>query len=195
MTVPLAPLRHDEGGVSTVEFALISPVLMAVLFGMFDLGHTLYATSMIDGAMQEVARSSTIEGATIADLDAQVTRAVERVLPSATITFTRRSYSDFADVERPEDYDDLNGSNLCDNGESFEDVNGNGVWDADRGTLGNGGAREAVLYKVTATYDRIFPVPEFLGFPQSTSITGQTVLRNQPYQRMASAPVTTPTCP
>ena len=40
---------------------------------------------------------------------------------------------------------DINANGTCDSGEAYEDANGNGIWDANRGRIGSGGARDAVL--------------------------------------------------
>ena len=45
-------------------------------------------------------------------------------------------------------------------GEPFEDANANGTWDEDRGSDGQGGARDAVLYVVSVSYRRAFGVGE-----------------------------------
>jgi hypothetical protein len=103
------------------------------------------------------------------------------VVPRANVTFARRAYRDYSDIHRPEDYTDVDKDGACDNNEPFEDINGNGVWDADRGTDTMGGARVAVLYTVTVSYPRVFPLMHLLGLPETVTSKSQTVLRNQPY--------------
>ena len=176
-------LAKDRQGVTIVEFAMIAPVFFATLMGIFDLGYNLYTTGLLEGSIQKAARDSTIEGAapTTATLDAKITHTVRQLAPGATVTFSRKSYSSFSDVGRPEDFADLDASGICDNGEAFEDVNGNGEWDADMGKTGLGGARDAVLYSVNVTYPRLFPVAKLIGLPEDYSMTSNTVLRNQPY--------------
>ena len=44
-----------------------------------------------------------------------------------------------------------------------------------------GGARDAVLYTVTVSYPRAFPVMKLLGFSNTVTARARTVLRNQPY--------------
>ena len=180
----LARLRRDSAGATIVEFALVLPVLMVTLMGLFDLAYNMYTAQQLQGAIQNAARSSTIEGAADdqAGIDAIVTRAVHAVSPSATMQFDRRAYASFADVARPEDFTDVNSNGTCDNGEPFEDVNGNSAWDADRAAAGFGGARDAVLYSVTVTYRRPFPIARFIpGQTDDFTLHTQTVLRNQPY--------------
>jgi hypothetical protein len=144
----------------------------------------MYTAQMLQGAIQGAARDSTIEGAggSQAIIDANVTRAVQAVAPGSTITFARKSYANFSGVNRPEDYDDVNANDDCDNGEPFEDANGNGTWDLDPGTAGFGGARDAVLYSVSVNYRRAFPIAAFIpGQSEDFNLVATTVLRNQPF--------------
>ncbi|MFM5885883.1 MAG: TadE/TadG family type IV pilus assembly protein [Novosphingobium sp.] len=180
----LRRLGQDRQGVTIIEFAIIAPALMVLLLGLFDLGYNMYTNEMLQGAIQRAARGSTIEGADKkeAALDAIVTSEVRSVAANATLTFNRKSYASFARVGRPEDYTDTNGNNLCDNGEPFEDANGNGAWDLDPGAKGFGGARDAVIYTVTVKYPRLIPIGAFLpGQNKDFTLKSTTVLRNQPY--------------
>jgi hypothetical protein len=180
---PIARLGRDTRGVTVVEFAIIAPALLMVLLGLFDTGYNLYAASVLDGATQKAARDSTIEGAETQGLaiDDRVTAAVHRIVPNAVVRFSRTAYRDYSDIHTPEDYTDVDKDGECDNGEPFEDVNGNGVWDSDRGADSMGGARDAVLYTVTITYPRAFPLMHLIGVPATVTAQTQTVLRNQPY--------------
>ena len=184
----------DESGAAIVEFAMIAPVMLITLFGMFDLGHGLYTKAMIQGAIEKAARGSTIEGVTTGTLDAKVTAAVRLVAANSTIVFNRKSYTNFTDVGQPEEFTDTDSNGLCDGGETFEDANGNGVWDANQGRTGNGGARDAVLYTVLVSYPRIFPIARLIGQSNTTQMAATTVLRNQPYGLQNTYPPTG-TCP
>ncbi len=190
-------LRSDQRGVSVVEFALIAPVLLTMLMGLLDLAYNVYTAQMLQGAVQDAARKSTIESASMhtAAIDGHVTTAVRAIAPTATMNFSRKAYNNFGNVNRPEDYDDVNGDGDCNNGEPFEDANGNGNWDIDPGQLGFGGARDAVLYNVNITYPRAFPVFAFIPGQSSTfSMTAKVVLRNQPYGMQSNTAPTTGNC-
>lgn len=178
-----ASLARNEDGVTAIEFAMVAPVLVLTLMGLFDLSYNIYADTMIEGAVNNAARNSTIEHyANNPDaLDASVERAVHRVAPSATLTFNRSAYVDYTDVGQAEEYTDTNGDGSCNDNEPFEDVNGNGVWDSDRSRDSSSGARDAVLYEVSATYDRMFPMASLIGWEDTVRVTATTVLRNQPY--------------
>lgn len=184
----LSLLPRDARGATMVEFALLAPVLLTLLLGIFDLGFNVYTTTQLEGAIQKAARDSSIEGAGTleAAIDAKVRAAVHDVVPNAKVTFARRSYATFGDVSRPEDFTDVNKDGLCNDGEPFEDANGNGSWDEDRGRAGFGGARDAVLYTVDVSYPRVFPVAKLIGLPPVQTTQAVTVLRNQPYGQQAS---------
>lgn len=189
-------LRGDQQGVSAVEFALIAPVLLTMLMGLLDLSYNVYTAQMLQGAVENAARKSTIEAASanVAAIDGVITTAVKAIAPAATLNFSRKAYNSFGSVNRPEDYDDVNGDGTCNNGEPFEDANSNGNWDLDPGQAGFGGARDAVLYNVDITYPRAFPIFVFIpGQGPTFSMTAKVVLRNQPYGSQSSsgsAPVT-----
>lgn len=195
----LTHLRWDRRGVTVIEFALLAPVLMVMLMGLLDLSYNMYTAQMLQGAVQDAARRSTIEGGAgnSAAIDGVVTTAVHAVSPGATLNFSRRAYTKFTDVSRPEDYDDVNANGTCDAGEPFEDANGNGNWDLEPGQAGFGSARDAVLYTVAISYPRPFPVFAFIpGQSDTYAMQVTSVLRNQPYgqQSMAAAP-TVGNCP
>ncbi len=189
----LQRLRQDQRGATLVEFALIAPPFLIMLMGLFDLTYNQYTSAMLNGAIQKAARDSSIEGASgsSAAIDANVTKAVQAVSVNATLQFDRKTYSDFTNVNRGEDFNDLDSSGVCDNGEPYEDANGNGKWDADVGTSGFGSARDAVLYTVTVNYRRAFPIFALMpGQGEFMTLRSSTVLRNQPYgqQSVAAAP-------
>ncbi|MCJ2181432.1 pilus assembly protein [Novosphingobium sp. 1949] len=183
-------LARAQDGVSAVEFALIAPIMLITLFGLFDLAYNVYTAELLEGAIQQTARDSTIEGASskAAALDARVSTMIHAVAPAATLTFTRKAYASFGDVGKPEDFTDLNGDGRCDAGEPFEDANGNGAWDEDQGKTGQGSARDAVLYTVRVTYPRPFPVTALFGFEDTYTMVSRTVLRNQPYDISETSP-------
>ena len=190
----LRALTRNEAGVSIVEFALIAPVLLVTIFGMLDMGQGLYTRSLLQGGIEKAARDSTIEAANTGALDAKVTAIVKQIAPGATLSFDRESYANFTNTKMPEDYTDTDSDGACDNNEPFADTNGNGVWDADQGLAGNGGARDTILYKVTVTYPRLFPVARLINQSNTMAMSAVMILRNQPYGIQDSA-ATTGNCP
>lgn len=180
----LRALSADRSGVTIVEFALVAPVLLMIIIAIFDLGHMMYTKSLLIGSIQKTARDSSLDGASTQEavLDAKVSNVVRAIAPDATLQFRRRAFTDFGEIGRPEDFTDIDQDGTCDNGEPYEDANGNGKWDAQaEGKAGFGGARDAVLYTVTVTYSRIFPAFAMIGGARTATVKAETVLRNQPY--------------
>jgi Flp pilus assembly protein TadG len=175
-------LARDDRGVTLVEFAMILPVLVVLLLGIFELGYRSYVASVLQGALHEGARMATVGGITQAQIDARVRTRLRSFAHNATITIRTSSYADYAGVRQPEritqDTEPLNQYNA---GDCYDDSNGNSRWDADRGAAGLGNADDIVDYEVTITYRRLFPVGGFLGWGDDETIASNTVLRNQPY--------------
>lgn len=177
----LARLARAREGAAAVEFALVAPVFLLLIMGIYDLGQMVYGRVQLQGMVQDAARSSSLETADTSEADAKVEREVVRVLPGATVQGKRVSYFDFNDVGRPEKWNDANDDDTCNNGESYVDENRNGAWDADVGRDNNGGAGDVVLYTVTVTYKPLFPVPMTANSQGERTIVATTVKKNQPF--------------
>jgi len=176
-------LRRDTRGAALVEFALIAPVLLVLLLGMFEMGYNFYTQSQLQGAVQRAARAATVEASkgNTNEIDAAVAAAVHAIVPDAKLKFSRRAYASFRDVRRAEDFTDIDGSGTGNGGEPFEDANANGLWDQDRGIAGGGGARDAVLYIVKVSYPRAFGAAAIVRLSPTVTTEATTVLRNQPW--------------
>ena len=53
--------RRDEGGQSMVEFALIIPLFVLVLLGLFDVGRAVYAYNTVNNAAREAGRLAIVD--------------------------------------------------------------------------------------------------------------------------------------
>ncbi len=178
----------DKAGVSVAEFGLIAPMAVVMMMGAMDAGHTLYMGSVLDGAVQDLARDSALEdGAVLAKqqiIDQKVRDTITNLAKDATVTVTRRYYRNFstASAALAEKFTDSGAMDgICNNGEPFIDANLNGVWDADGADSGQGGAQDVSVVSVKVSYTRLFPMASLIGLPQTVELTGTTVLANQPY--------------
>ncbi|MEE2739833.1 MAG: TadE/TadG family type IV pilus assembly protein [Pseudomonadota bacterium] len=187
-----ADVATDEAGATLVEFGLISTVLFSTLLGFMDLGHSLYMQSVLQGAVQKSARDSTLEsGKAEAQrqlLDEAVREQVQHLAANSTVSFSRRYFRDFTKAAQAtaEAFQDINGNGRCDNDEPFQDNNHNTVWDRDGGDNGQGGAKDDVVYTVTITYPRLFPMAKLIGLSEHVTVEARTVLENQPFGEQGS---------
>lgn len=190
----LRQIVQAQEGVTIVEFALVAPTLLIMLLGAFDVAHTLYMQSVLQGAVQKAARDSSLEtaaGSTTTPRDTIDNRVRAQVLQlhnGATVNVSRRFYRSFSDAAaaQAEPFTDatsgVHKNGICDNGEAYEDKNNNGVWDADGGNAVNAaGARDNVVYVVSVSYPRMFPLDKLIGGSGTTRLEASTVLSNQPY--------------
>jgi Flp pilus assembly protein TadG len=178
---------RDEKGATVVEFAMVAPLMGLMLLGAFDVGHTLYMRSVLQGIIQKVARDATLETGLDttqqSTLDEKVRKQIRALANNATVTITRQYYRSFSNAAAAqfEPYTDTNHNGTCNAGEPYQDNNNNSVWDQNGGNSGQGAAKDAVIYTVTVSYPRFFPIQNFIGGSNTTTISGATVLRNQPY--------------
>jgi Flp pilus assembly protein TadG len=192
-------LGRSEDGATLTEFGLIAPVLFLLLIGAFEVGHTLYMQSVLEGAVQKAARDGTLETAAGTSdaardtIDNAVRSQILKLNNSANITITRRFYRSFTDASQAaaETFTDTASGpfadGICNNNEPFDDKNNNGVRDVDGGdAVGAAGAKDDVVYTVTVSYPNIFPLQNLIGGSGTTTLSASTVLANQPYGDQAS---------
>lgn len=186
----LGRLRSDRSGATIIEFAMILPALCVLLLGIFELGWRMYVASVVQGALHEAARMATVGRLSNDDIDAHVRHRLTEFSHAATIRTATQSYFDFTQVATPETItSDTAPTGQYNPGDCYEDFNRNGRYDLDRGRSGLGGADDIVRYEVSITYPNLFPIAGFLGWSDTTTITSNTVLRNQPFAgRVVSTP-------
>jgi Flp pilus assembly pilin Flp len=193
-------LAADQRGAVLTEFGLLAPVMLLMLVGAFDVGHSLYLKTIIEGAVQKAARDSGLEsGSVTANQTAIDTKVRDQLRPlignAPAINITRTYFRNFADASAgtAEPFTDSDADSICDKGEPYEDKNNSGTWDSTGGATGQGQAQDAVIYKVSITYPRMFPLNRFIGIPANSVVSAETVMNNQPYS--AQAAVTNRNCP
>jgi len=194
-------IGHDERGATLIEFAFVAPTFCLMLVGAFDIGHTLYMRSILQGVVQKAARDSALENGPTSQntIDTRVRDSVHSLNRNANVTITRRFYRSFSEAEaaQAEAFTDTNGNGTCDASEPYEDVNNNNVWDEDGADDGQGGAKDSVVYTVNVTYERIMPLSKIIPhYSDQVNVEAATVLSNQPYgdQNQYAAP-TLRNCP
>lgn len=183
-------LVADERGATIIEFALVLTPLCVLLMGFLDLGYQSYARSVLQGGLNDVARTASVEDpqfeSTADTLEERVEAAIKAKMANlgkaGEYQIETTSYYSFAGVGKPERLiTDVNGNGAYDSGDCWQDTNPNGSYDTDSGTAGIGGASDVVFYNVTLTLPRIVPMAGLLGLPDEHVITATTAVRSQPY--------------
>ncbi len=201
MRTPFTALRRlarDNRGIAAVEFGIIVVPLMIVLLGALDLGYQSYVRAQLQGVLNDVARTATVEnpdfsGYTGSSIEERIESAIEErvnnIARNATYTIEQSSFYEFSGVGNAEKLlTDYNSNGAYDTGDCFEDINNNGAFDTDAGDAGQGGADDVVYYEVTISMPRLVPVASLIGVPENYTITARTAVRNQPFADQAIPP-------
>jgi Flp pilus assembly protein TadG len=190
----LKRLKRSQSGVTVVEFAVVAPVFLTLMMGTFDVAHTLYIRSVLQGEVYKAARDSSAaagqRGSRQTQIDDKLRAQIRKLLPADAIIDgpTRANFETYQDAGTfvlAEPFTDSNGDGECNNGELYQDRNSNGQYDDRSGSYvgtekDQGGARDVVRYSVKVTYDGFFPLPARIG---EREILAESVIVNQPFDK------------
>jgi Flp pilus assembly pilin Flp len=184
----LASLLRDQQGTSVMEFGLICIPITIMMMGTFDVGHTYYVKAVLSGELNKVARSSSLEGASVITqqniIDSRLKASLREVAPLATVAVSRRYYKTFSQAAAAQAetmVGDANANAKCDPSDTYIDANNNNRWDEDGGDSGQGGAKDVVIIKVNVTFKRLFPMKALIGSDEDVVLVSDSILANQPF--------------
>ncbi len=177
-------LVRAEGGATAVEFALILPVLLLFILGSIEMAIVLFIGSSIESAVLEASRYGATRPEEGVSRDQQVLRIINArtygLLDMDKVDLETLVYDDFDDIGKPEPFTDLNANLVHDDGEPYEDVNGNGQWDEDMGAAGLGEGGSVVVYRITYDWGIVTPMLErVLG--RTVRHVSSVAIRNEPF--------------
>lgn len=178
----------DERGLAAVEFALLLTPLLMFMLGAIELGFMTFSRSRVEGTLREAARMATTGDYTSSGIDDFVKDRL-RITPDAEIHIVKKAYDDFDEVGKPEPLtSDVAPQGEYNVGDCFQDLNGNGYWDADAGLDGLGGADDIIYYEVEVKYPPLFSfVATPLGLGEHVTLNANTVIRNEPFANNPNA--------
>lgn len=179
-------LRSDDG-VSALEFAIVAPVFMLLLFGIIEFALIMVVYNVMEGATASSSRLGKT-GYTAAGVTRQqtiinvITDRAGSLINPAELMVTSKFYKQFDQINDPEPYTDTNGNNTWNAGETYTDINGNGQWDPDMAASGYGSAGDIVVYKVSYPWKISVPIiSSIVGTNGIYTITTHAVVKNEPY--------------
>ncbi len=89
MRKPLKTLRLDQGGTTAVEFALIAPILIALLVGTITLCVGLFLIGSLHFAVEDGARCASVKTTVCSDAATTIAYTKSRYFgPDVSPTFT-----------------------------------------------------------------------------------------------------------
>jgi general stress protein CsbA len=78
--------RRHEGGQTLIEFALVLPVFLVLLFAVIDIGRVVYVNSVVSQAAREAARLAAVEASWIGSTDGSCGTTGGPVCPGGVTT-------------------------------------------------------------------------------------------------------------
>jgi Flp pilus assembly protein TadG len=179
-------LARDEGGITLVEFALVSPVLLMMMLALIDLGFRSYVSMQLQGTLDQAARKVTVGSVTTSSINSFVQQRMTAIIRTATVTVAEKNYDTFSHVGKPEPITtDTAPIGTYNKGDCFLDINGNGTWDSDSAESGTGSGDDVVYYTATVTFPALMPLGRLLGWPSTETVSATMMMRNQPYAAQA----------
>lgn len=189
MSRPSKSLAAEQRGVTALEFGLLAAPLCLLLLGFLDLGYQSYVRSVLQGALNDIARTASVEnpnlGTATGTVEARINTAIRNRMASlvsnGTYNVSISNYFQFSGVGQPERLiNDVNRNGRYDAGDCWQDTNPNLRYDTDAGRTGLGSADDVVFYDVTLTMPRLFPVG-IVGGSANYSVNVRSAVRSQPY--------------
>ena len=183
----LRRLWRANDGVTAIEFAVVAPVLILLMFGIVEFATIMLVANMMENATSISSRLGKTGyasgGKSRADTirDSVIARAGQLIDPTK-LTITSKYYEQFDQIGDAEPWNDANHNGIAEPGE-YTDINGNGQWDSDMGMAGYGDAEDIVVYTVRYPWGIMTPIMrELIGDAQGQfPITSHAVVKNEPY--------------
>jgi len=179
-----SPARHGERGVTTIEFALIAPVFLYLLFGIIEVSLLLFTSSVVEGGAQTAARkirtgAAQLSGDTEGTFTTELCSAISSMYDCNDVSVNVSTFSTFSGVSIPDVKINGNGDLVYEDGDGNDD---NDMLFATEFTPG--GASEISVVHVIYSWEFYTPLIGALMSDNGTSISLSTtvVFRNEPYE-------------
>lgn len=173
----------DCRGVVAIEFALIAPVFLYLLFGIIEVSLVLYASTVVDGATQAAARKirtgeAQLSGSTQATFQTELCDEMGSIFDCNDVTLDVKTFSSFSSATIPDLTINGNGDLVYVDG---DDDDSNDVVYVTEFTAG--GAGDINVVRVIYSWDFFTPyIGNLLGDNDNSKYMSTTaVFRNEPY--------------
>ena len=182
----LSRFGRQQQGLTSMEFAIIAPVLILLTFGILEFSMMMLATNMMESATaisSRLGKTGYAAGGISREqtIRASIDQRAGVLIDPQRLTISSRYYEQIDQIGDAEPWNDSNGNGIAEVGE-YTDVNGNGQYDEDMGTAGYGNAEDIVVYDVSYPWNVVTPIlRELIGQDGVYTITTHAVVKNEPY--------------
>lgn len=175
-----------ERGVTAIEFAVIAPVMLLMMFSILEFSMLMLVTNIMESATSISSRlgKTGYADAGVSREDtilASIRQRAGVLIDAESLSITSKFYDQFDQIGDAEPWNDTNHNGTAEAGE-YSDINGNGQYDADLGQAGYGNADDIVVYTVRYPWSVATPIMrELVGTDGVYNITTHAVVKNEPY--------------
>ena len=167
-----AALIHDRGGATAVEFALVAPPFLLLLFAIMEIGMVLVASSTLEDSVYDAGRiirtgSLQMSGNGIEVFEPLVCGGLYGLIACDDLVIDVRQFDTFGGVVLPDVF------------------NEDGEVDEESLEFLPGGPEDIVVVRVYGVWHALTPGLKYIFGDASTGglkMTTATVFRNEPYQ-------------
>jgi Flp pilus assembly pilin Flp len=190
--------RLNARGAAFVEFALIAPLFIVIMFSVFQLGMIGWAKSSLETALRDAARFALTgaKGTAATRADSIIAGIKDRmsmfqIQDGEEIQVASKVYPTFEDIGQPEKIIVDNGViGTCEPGDQYIDFNLNGSRDTDMAKPGYGGPNDVTLYSVTYPMQALLPLNlDDFNLGTIFTLTAKAAVQNEPFGTNLPAPV------
>ncbi len=133
-------LRPRREGTTIVEVAVVLPVFLIFLFGLWAYGHAQMVSNMLKGAARSAARMGATEGVTTAEVKARVAQVMGAAVDASKITVHVKDASSY------------------DNGSAFP-TSSSAMSALPELELSNAKSRQLFMVRATVNYNNVAVIP------------------------------------
>jgi len=178
------PISRCKRGSTAIEFAILAPILIMMLVGVIEFGLVFTASVLLQGAVGTVSRMGKTgfvpPGQTQdAYIRSQISALTGGYLDASKLTIQMEWYRGIDSVGQPEPCYVAVCTSASPPG-TYDDVNGNGQWDADQGSPGLGTGGNAVLYTVSYPWPLEGLIASIVN-KKTLTISAVAVVQNEAY--------------
>ena len=158
LSSPRARRRPSRLGATLVEVAIILPVFLTFLFGLWAYGHAQMVSNMLKGATRTAARMGATEGVTTAQVEARIRQIMGSAIDGSDVVINVKDASAY------------------DNGGSFP-TSGSAMGGLPNLELNSAKSRQLFVVRATVNYNQvaILPTPWF----DHVQLSGTTFMRHE----------------
>lgn len=182
-------LRRAQDGASAIEFAIVGPVFIFLIYSIIELGMIMFAASVIESATSLTTRTARVgnDGGTgdlVSYIREQIREKSMGLMDADKILITTDLVTSYGSLPKPERclVTPPPPVGTCPPGAPFEDANSNGVYDGTMPALSLGGPNDIIRLRTYYPAPILSPLTGvFMSENGEFVISSTTMVRNEPF--------------